>query len=55
VKHLPCDIPNQAGFRLRLWLKDGRTIDTTVDREPTTGCHFLVGVNIQDVGCWEAL
>lgn len=36
------DIPNQPGFRLHGVTIDGQIIPLTVERNPETGCHYLV-------------
>lgn len=49
------DIPNQEGFKLRVFTKHGPSVDTVVKRDPKTHHHSLVGVNIKDAVGWEKL
>lgn len=48
-------IPNRAGHRVRICTRDGRVIDTEVERDPETGGHRLRGVAIVDVLTWVSL
>lgn len=53
LPRLMSDIPNQAGFRLHGVTILGSLLPLTVQRNPETGCHYLV----DDYGgrwpCWH--